>query len=269
MEILRRLVQARTGVVIDRTKDYAVQSALGPLARREGFGSPAELMSAIKLKREDRLMWAVAEAMTPSETAFFRDHATFRHFREQLLPSLAAKRGGEPVRVWSNACAAGQEIYSLAMIADEERGRLGGVRVELFGSDLSDASLTKAQAGLYTQFEVQRGLPIKLLLRYFERNDEMWQATPALRQMVRWRRINLLADLSQLGQFEVIFCRYVTGLFDRDTRVSVLNKLISSLQPGGYLVLGLDERADECAGLSPVAELPGVYTRTQARQAAA
>ena len=163
-------------------------------------------------------MWAVTEAMSPQETQFFRDSSPFAVVRDVMLPKLAGRAGDQPIRIWSGACATGQEIYSLAMIADEDRPKLGSTRVELFVSDLSEAALAKAQAGLYTQFEIQRGLPIKLLLRYFQREDEMWQVAPSLRQMIRWKRINLLADLTPLGQFDIVFCRYVTSYFDDATR---------------------------------------------------
>jgi chemotaxis protein methyltransferase CheR len=240
LDILGRLVQARSGVVVDKTKSYVIDSALGPLARRENFASIEEMMTAIRERRDDRLMWAVAEAMSPAETLFFRDRTPFNAFRDEMLPTLAALRGAEPIKVWSCACGPGQEIYSLAMVVDEDRPKLGAAKVELFASDLSEGALAKAQAGLYTQFEVQRGLPIKLLLRYFDKEGELWRAAPGLRQMVRWRRINLLADLSPLGQFDVIFCRYVTGAFDEATRARVIERLAAALREGGYLVLGCD-----------------------------
>lgn len=262
LEILRRVVQARSGVVVDRAKSYAIESALGPVARRENFSSIDELMAAIRDTRDERLMWAVAEAMSPSETLFFRDSAPFAVLRDEMLPKLIASKAGQPIKIWSSACGAGQEIYSLAMIADEERAKLEGSRVELYGSDLSEAALAKAQSGLYTQFEVQRGLPIKRLLRFFEREGEMWRASPKLRQMVRWRRINLLADLSPLGQFDIIFCRYITGYFDEQTRARVLARLSEALTEGGYLVLGMDESAEGREGLTRLIGQPGVYQRT-------
>jgi chemotaxis protein methyltransferase CheR len=269
LDILKRLVQARSGVVVDRSKSYVIESVLGPLARRENFGSIDEMMAAIRERRDERLMWAVAEAMSPTETLFFRDRTPFAAFRDEMLPALAALRGAEPIRVWSCACGPGQEIYSLAMVVDEDRPKLGAARVDLFASDLSQGNLTKAQAGLYTQFEVQRGLPIKLLLRYFDKEGELWRASPGLRQMVRWRRINLLADLSPLGQFDVIFCRYVTGDFDEATRTRVLGQLGSALREGGYLVLGSDEHAEGQPGLTQLASQPGVYMRGLGRRAAA
>lgn len=269
LDILKRLVQARSGVVVDPLKTYAIESRLGPVARREGFDSIDELMEATRTRRDERLMWALTEAMTPSETAFFRDRAPFTAFREEILPALAAARGTEPIRIWSASCSSGQEIYSLAMLVDEDRTKFPGAKIELFGSDLSDASLEKAQAGLYTQFEVQRGLPVKLLLRNFEKAEEMWRIIPSIRQMVRWRRINLLADLTPLGRFDVIFCRYTVGLFDESTRRRALDKLAQALPEDGYLVLGEGESTAGCEGLHPVAGSPGVFTRNAAYRAVA
>jgi chemotaxis protein methyltransferase CheR len=269
LDILRRVVQARSGVVVDRTKTYVIDSALGPLARRENFASIDDMMAAIRERRDERLMWAVAEAMSPTETLFFRDRHPFAAFRDEMLPALAGLRGAEPIKVWSCACGSGQEIYSLAMVVDEDRPKLGAAKVELFASDLSEAAIAKAQAGLYTQFEVQRGLPVKLLLRYFEKEGELWRASPGLRQMVRWRRINLLAELAPLGQFDVIFCRYVTGDFEPATRLRVLGQLASALREGGYLVLGKDEQADDQPGLTQLAGQAGVYMRGLGRRAAA
>ncbi|HET9161253.1 MAG TPA: protein-glutamate O-methyltransferase CheR [Caulobacteraceae bacterium] len=268
-EILRRIVHGRAGVVIDRAKSYAIESALAPLVRRENFGSIDELMNAIRERRDERLMWAVTEAMSPGETQFFRDSAPFAVVRDVMLPRLAERAGDQPIKIWSSACATGQEIYSLAMLADEDRPKLGGARIELFASDLSEGALAKAQSGLYTQFEVQRGLPIKLLLRYFERDGEMWRISPSLRQMIRWRRINLLADLSALGRFDIIFCRYVTGFFDEATRARVLDRLTAGLCEGGYLVLGADEHADGRDGLTRLVGQPGVYVREAGARAAA
>ncbi|HKT54632.1 MAG TPA: protein-glutamate O-methyltransferase CheR [Caulobacteraceae bacterium] len=241
LETIRVMVHARSGVLIDPEKTYQLETRLAPVARRAGFASLAELAEAIRARGEEKLMWAVTEALVGGETSFFRDRAPFNQFREDILPGLAARRGAKPIRVWSAACATGQEAYSLAMIVDDERTKLGGARVEIYASDLSERALDKAQSGLYTQFEVQRGLPIRLLVRHFEKADEMWRLSPQIRQMVRWRRINLLADLRSLGRFDVIFCRNVVGAFDHATRKRVFDQLASALPSDGLLVLGIDE----------------------------
>jgi len=215
-------------------------------------------------------LWAVTEALTSAETMFFRDRAPFQQFREEILPRLARAREDQPIRVWSAACSTGQEPYSLAMIVDDERSKFPAARVELFGSDLSERRLEKAQSGLYTQFEVQRGLPIRLLVRHFEKAEEMWLLSPRLRQMVRWRRINLLADLRPLGQFDVIFCRNVVSGLDPATRHRVLDQLARALPPDGYLVLGMDETVGEATqALVPIPGRRGLYGVNPAVRAAA
>jgi chemotaxis protein methyltransferase CheR len=267
--LVRSLVQNRSGVVVDATKTYFIETCLAPVARREGFPSISDMIASIRGQRDDRLMWAVTEALTSTETAFFRDISPFSEFREVMLPALAASRAGEPIKVWSAACSTGQEIYSLGMIVDEDRPKLLGAPVELFGSDISAPCLEKAQAGVYNQFEVQRGLPARLLLRYFEQSGEMWRISPEIRQLVRWRRMNLLGGMQAVGRFDVIFCRYVTGLFDEPTRARVLASLASVLADDGYLVLGTNEAASETESLKPVSGRPGVYQRGKASRAVA
>ena len=268
-ETVRALVHARSGVVIDPVKTYQIETRLAPLARRAGFASLPDLVQAIRTQRDEKLMWAATEALTSGETSFFRDRIPFSQFREEILPDLVAKRGERPIRIWSAACATGQEPYSLAMILDDERAKLSGARIELYGSDISERALEKAQSGLYTQFEVQRGLPIRLLVRHFEKVDEMWGLAPRIRQMVRWRRINLLADLRGLGQFDVIFCRNVISSFDEPTRRRVLDQMARALPADGRLVLGFDETVlGVTDALTPVAGRRGVYAPAVARIAA-
>ena len=270
VETVRALVHARSGVVIDPEKTYQIETRLAPVARRAGFASLPDLIQAIRGKRDEKLMWAATEALTSGETSFFRDRVPFRQFREETLPDLIARRGERPVRIWSAACATGQEPYSLAMIIDDEQAKLAGAKIELFGSDISERSLEKAQAGVYTQFEVQRGLPIRLLVRHFEKSDEMWALSPRIRQMVRWRRINLLADLRALGQFDVIFCRNVVSGFDEVTRRRVLEQLARALPEDGYLVLGFDETvAGATETLKSVAGHRGLYAPSPVIHAAA
>jgi len=215
-------------------------------------------------------MWTVTEALANTETAFFRDRAPFQQFREEILPELAVSRHDAPIRIWSAACATGQEPYSLAMIVDDEASKYPGLKIELFGSDLSERCLEKAQSGLYTQFEVQRGLPIRLLVRHFEKDDETWRLSPRIRQSVRWRRVNLLADLTGLGQFDVIFCRNVISGFDREVARRVLDQLAAALPEDGRLILGIEETAsDYTDALRPVSGRRGVYApNPEYRQAA-
>ena len=269
-ELVAQLCASRAGLMVDPEKDYLLESRLTPVARREGYASLLDMIQALRVKREDRLIWAIVEAMTTAETSFFRDPETFEVFSEEVLPTVARQREGQTLRIWSAACGAGQEIYSVAMTIEEEKGRLGDVAIELFASDLSTRALEKAQSGLYTQFEVQRGLPIRKLVRHFEKNSEMWAPSPRLRQMIRWRRINLASDFSAAGKFDVIFCRGALSTLVEPARVRAIEQLALALDPGGFLIV---DRRDSLVGLTdavrPTEGRPGVFAVNPAFRAAA
>lgn len=268
-ELIAGLCAARAGFNVDASKAYLLETRLTPVARREDYQTLGELMEALRRTRDERLIWAVVEAMAGGESSFFRDGAPFDRFADEILPKLSDRAAGRPIRIWSAACGSGQEIYSLAMLVEEAGGLAPGGRIDLFASDLCERALEKAQSGLYTQFEVQRGLPIRLLVRHFEKDGEMWAVSPRLRQMVRWRRINLLADLSKLGAFDVIFCRYLLSGATEPARRRILDSLSQALAPGGYLFLGQDEGAEGVAALAPVEGRAGLYVRQPAVQVAA
>ncbi len=270
IKLIVALCRQRAGLGIDPTKTYLIESRLAPLARREAYGSVSELIAGLRARREEPLIWALVEAMTASETAFFRDRTPFHLFRDDILPTLTRMRGPEPIRIWSAGCSTGQEAYSLAMIAEAGVGLEPGARIEIYGSDLSERALEKAQAGLYNQFEVQRGLPIRMLVDYFEKIDESWRLSPRIRQRVRWRRVNLAADLSAMGKFDVIFCRNVLSAMDPATRPKVLEGLAAALPADGFLVLGEGETP---LGLTdayrPISGREGLYARNPAFRIAA
>ncbi|HEX8232849.1 MAG TPA: protein-glutamate O-methyltransferase CheR [Caulobacteraceae bacterium] len=262
VEFLAELVRLRCGQRVERDRTYVIETRLAPVARREGFGSIREMLLAVRQRADERLGWAVVEAMAAGETYFFRDRTPFRRLREDLLPKLTQARGGRPLRVWSAGCATGQETYSLAMLLHEA----GGARAELIGSDISAQGLQRAQAGVYTQFEVQRGLPIRMLLEHFERREEMWAASAALRAAVTWKRVNLIADFSALGSIDVIFCRNVVGSMDEAARRRVLEQMSRMLPRDGVLVLGREE-APAGEAFSPLGD--GLFGVNPAVRAAA
>jgi chemotaxis protein methyltransferase CheR len=241
--LVSQLSAARGGLKVDPDKAYLIESRLAPVARREGFETIEDMLAALKAQREERLIWAVVEAMSMGETSFFRDAEVFRRLREELLPAAILRSDGAPVRIWSAACGSGQEVYSLAMIVDELLSRVPAARVELYASDLNERALEKAQSGQYTQFEVQRGLPIREVVRHFERDGDTWGLSPRIRQMVRWRRINLIGDLSAVGRFDIILCRYVMRSLLPEKRARVLESLALALSPQGRLILGEGENA--------------------------
>ncbi|HUZ13139.1 MAG TPA: protein-glutamate O-methyltransferase CheR [Caulobacteraceae bacterium] len=264
------ICRTRAGLEVAPEKTYLIESRLAPVARREGFETISELLEAIRARRQDALIWATVEAMAAGETGFFRDRAPFQHLKDELIPRLARSRGGRGVRIWSAAASSGQEVYSIAMIAAELMDAGAPLRIDLAASDLSSRALERARAGLYDQFEVQRGLPIRLLARHFRKSDESWGLSETLRAMVRWRRINLIAGLAALGSFDVVFCRYVLGSMTRDAQRRVLEELTAVVAEDGYLVLGLDE---DVAGLAetfrPIVGRPGLYRRNPDFRAAA
>lgn len=270
MDLLAALARARAGLKIASDKAYVVESRLAPLARREGYASIEALIEALRAHREERLIWAMVEALTVNDTAFFRDRHTFAFLRDTALPELTRRRKDGSVRIWSAACSTGQEIYSLAIAAAEARDLEPGVRFEFFASDLSERCLEKAQSGLYTQFEVQRGLPIRLLIKHFQNQDETWAISPRIRQAVRWRRINLVSDLSALGVFDLVMLRNVLPGLDPAVRGPVIESLASRLTQDGLLVLGEGESlAGVTEALRPLAGRPGVFARDPAFKAAA
>jgi len=241
-DFLRKCLKERSGLVLSADKQYLVESRLLPVARRAGHANLGDLVTALKAAREDGLMTAVVEAMTTNESFFFRDKTPFDHFRETMMPALlGARKSSRNIRIWCAASSTGQEPYSLAMCLKQMERDLAGWRVDIVATDLSNEVLEKARAGLYSQFEVQRGLPIQLLIKHFAQIGELWQAAPDIRAMVRYRQLNLLQDFSSLGLFDVIFCRNVLIYFDAPTKVDVLNRMGRQITGDGFLVLGAAE----------------------------
>lgn len=270
-EWVAELCGARVGLRVDPEKSYLIESRLAPVARRENFPSVEDLVASVRANGDDRLSWAVIEAMAAGESSFFRDRTPFECFRKEILPALSHVRGTSPLRVWSAGCGAGQEIYSLAMIVDDEAHRLPqGAQIQLFGSDLSDRAMEKAQAGIYNHFEVQRGLPIRQLIKHFQKADDMWVLKAHIRQMVRWRRLNLMVDQAAAGGFDVIFCRNVLGNMTAPARQKTLEGLAHALSTDGFLFLGEGESTQALGGaFHAVADRPGLYARNPAFRLAA
>jgi chemotaxis protein methyltransferase CheR len=261
-DYLRRCLKDRSGLLLSADKQYLVESRLLPVARKSGFASLGDLIHALRVGHDDALMTAVVEAMTTNETFFFRDKIPFDHFRTVIMPALlASRRASRSIRIWCAAASTGQEPYSLVMCLKAMERELAGWRVEILATDLSNDVLEKARQGLYSQFEVQRGLPIQLLLKHFTQVGELWQIAPDIRSQVKYRQFNLLGDFSQLGLFDVIFCRNVLIYFDQQNKIDVLNRMSRSMLNDSYLVLGA---AETVIGLvdsfKTVADTRGLYT---------
>jgi chemotaxis protein methyltransferase CheR len=266
-EYLRKLLKQRSGLDLSADKQYLVESRLVPLARRVDLAGIAELVQKIKGGGADVLIAEVVEAMTTNETFFFRDKIPFDHMRETVLPALTQARANRrSLRIWSAASSTGQEPYSIAMLLKEAGQLLAGWRIEIVAADLSQSVLEKSKAGLFSQFEVQRGLPIQLLVKYFTQVGELWQLNADIRSMVQHRQLNLLQDFSCLGMFDVIFCRNVLIYFDQDTKAAIFERLARQLEPDGMLMLGA---AESVVGITdafrPYPEKRGLYQSNPGR----
>jgi chemotaxis protein methyltransferase CheR len=233
------LLKSRSGLVIGTDKLYLLETRLSSILKHEQLRDLAALAERLRAPGNDWLIRQVVEAMTTNESFFFRDDKPFQHFRAQALPRLlAARSNGAPLRIWSAASSSGQEAYSIAMILAECRASIGDRRIEIIGTDLARDQVTRAREGLYTQFEVQRGLPVQMLMRYFRKEETGWRINDALRGMVQFREWNLLGDLRPLGQFDVVFCRNVLIYFDQPTKAKVLETIAQQMAGDGMLYLG-------------------------------
>jgi chemotaxis protein methyltransferase CheR len=241
-DYLRRLLKERSGLVLSTDKQYLVESRLMPVARRIGVDNLSALVHNLKRQDAEPLIVDVVEAMMTNETFFFRDRIPFDHLRDTIVPALMQARAAQKrMRIWCAAASSGQEPYSLAMVLKDMSASLAGWRVDILATDLSAEVLEKAKAGLYSQFEVQRGLPIQLLIKHFTQVGDCWQLSPEIRSMVQFRPFNLLNDFGPLGTFDVVFCRNVLIYFDQDMKVVVLDRLARQIERDGYLVLGAAE----------------------------
>jgi len=268
-EYLRKLLKERSGLDLSSDKQYLVESRLIPLARRIGLPGISELVQKMKTGSAEALTADVVEAMTTNETFFFRDKIPFDHLRETMLPALLQARAGRrALRIWCAASSTGQEPYSIAMCLKEFGAALSGWRIEILATDLSQGVLEKSRSGLFSQFEVQRGLPIQLLVKYFAQVGELWQLNADIRAMVQHRQLNLLQDFGHLGTFDVIFCRNVLIYFDQDTKIGIFERLAKMVEPDGFMVLGA---AESVVGISdafkPYADRRGLYRPNATRTA--
>ncbi len=258
---LRDMLKERSGLIVTEEKQYLLESRLMPLARKSGMASLSEMVAALRAHDGEPLRKEATEAMTINESFFFRDKTPFENFANVMAPSLIPARSAvRRLRIWCCAASTGQEPYSLAMQIKEMEPQFAGWNVEIFGTDLSGEVLEKAGSGLYSQFEVQRGMPIQQLVKYFKQNGSLWQIDSSLRAMVRLEQFNLLDDYSRFGTFDIVFCRNVLIYFNPDTKRDILDRIAKQLAPDGYLVLGAAETVIGITdAFAPVPDSRGLY----------
>ncbi len=238
-DMFSTLLKQRSGLVLTRDKAYLLESRLMPVARKWNMKGLEELAATVRTRKDEALLRDITEAMTTNESSFFRDQKPFDQFKQVVLPKLMEARAAKrSIRIWSAACSSGQEAYSLAMLLSEESAKMAGWRIEIVGTDISSEMVERSKSGIYTQFEVQRGLPIQMLVKHFKQQGDKWQISPQLRQMVSFREYNLLGDLSGLGQFDIVFCRNVLIYFDQPTKAKVLEAIARQMPKDGVLYLG-------------------------------
>lgn len=270
-ETLSGLLYAGSGLVIGADKTYLLENRLGPVLKKHGIASLDAMADQVRASKAgintaSPLAHDIIEAMTTNESFFFRDEKPFTHFRTHALPRLlAARSSSSRLRIWSAAASSGQEAYSLAMILAEAKATLGSRTVEIVGTDIARGQLARAQEGIYSQFEVQRGLPIQHLVKYFKKDGINWRINEPIRAMAQFRPWNLLSDLRPLGQFDVVFCRNVLIYFDNPTKTRVFEAIARQMPADGLLYLG---GAETVLGITDAfSAIPGergVYERTKA-----
>lgn len=241
--LLQRFMRENSGIALEEDRRYLIENRLRPILCESKIACIDELGSRLHSDPTSELASAVTDALTINETSFFRDRLLFEAFAERLLPAAIGRRKDlRRLRIWSAGCSTGQEPYSLAMILEERMRHLSGWQVEILATDLSRLALGSARLGLYSQFEVQRGLPVKKLLRYFQQENEAWRINDDMRSKITFRAQNLMTPIRDLGVFDFVFCRNVLIYFDVATKRHVLANLEAAMARDGHLVLGATER---------------------------
>lgn len=242
-DFISNLLKKRSGLALTPDKVYLLESRLTPIARAHNCADITALIVQMRVSPNEKVIAEVIDAMTTNESMFFRDQKPFDQLRQFILPRFKEKHGvvGK-MRIWSAACSNGQEPYSVGMCLSEESVKMPGYTYEIVGTDISPRVIEKAKQGIYTQFEIQRGLPIMLMLKYFKQlPDNTWQANDQLRAMVNYRYANLLEPFLGMGTYDLILCRNVLIYFDEPTKRDIVDRMAKILNPGGLLMLGSTE----------------------------
>jgi chemotaxis protein methyltransferase CheR len=259
--ILAGLLEARTGQQLTMSRRWRLETALSQLLRERGIASIDELITILVMGREPSLSTRVVEALLNNETYFFRDRAPFDLLKTAALPELAKRRDKtRTLRIWSAGCSAGQEIYSLAMLFAEDPVRWSGWTIDIVGTDVSETMVERARTGLYTQFEVQRGLGIQQMIRWFEETPAGWRAAESLRKPLRFQVHNLLEAPPHPGKFDLILCRNVLLYLQENTRRKAFDRLSAALADDGWLMLGAGETViGQAPALEADRDMRGLY----------
>ena len=241
-EYISNFLLGTSGLALGSGKEYLVEARLIPLAQSLGLEGISELVLELKKGAELKVTSGVTEAMTTNETSFFRDKTPFEELKNHLLPKLIeARKISKRLKIWCAAAATGQEPYTISMILDDSFPQLRDWTVEILATDIDQQALERSRSGIYTQFEMQRGLPIQMLMKYFEQIETGWQIKENMRNTIQWKQLNLLDNFNRLGKFDIIFCRNVLIYFQQETKKDILERFRTMIQDDGYLYLGAAE----------------------------
>jgi chemotaxis protein methyltransferase CheR len=258
---LADFLRHRSGLVLTSQKPDFAENRLAPVMRCFGFKSLPALIAELR-EGHEALAQAVAEAVTVGDSSFFRDRKVFEEFAGRVLPGIIARRAEKKrLRIWCAAAATGQEPYSVAMLLSDVDLVAAGWSIDLIASDIDPRAIDRAAEGLYSPFEIQRGLSPRRLASYFSQEEEYWRISESLRRMVSFRVFNLLDSLGWLWQIDVVLCRNVLMYFDRKTRAGVLDRISDILAPDGTLIVGINEIVPQHAGFVAEGGAPGFYER--------
>jgi len=258
---LAELLKSRTGQEFPATRGWRVGTALSGLFREHGIADLDQLIAKLTLSRQSPLARKVVEALLNNETYFFRDRAIFDLLSQQVLPELARRRAStRQLSIWSVGCSTGQEALSLAMLFAEREAQWAGWTVRILGTDVSQSMIDAARAACYSQFQIQRGLAVGQMVRFFEETPQGWRAQDRLRRMVRFELHNVLDPLPNPASFDLILCRNVLLYFDDATRARAFERLGAALASDGWLVLGAGETTiGQTDLIAPDRSLPNLY----------
>jgi len=241
-EYVRELVRRNSAIVLDESKDYLIEARLAPIAEKEGLRSVDALISALSSQNPGKLHGRVVEALTTNETHFFRDIHPFRILGKEVLPKVMERNAEtKTLRVWSAACSTGQEAYSIAMTLMNHCPALSQWDVNIHCTDLNETVLQTAEAGIYRQLEMNRGLPARDMIKHFDRLGTTWQVKAPLRDLCTFEKVNLAKRLPQRARYDIVFLRNVLIYFDAESKTGVLNRIAQAMNPGGFLFLGAAE----------------------------
>ncbi len=264
IKLFAKYIYDISGINIEISKAYLLETRLGRLLQSENCHSYSELYQKVKKDPSRRIEKQIIDAITTNETLFFRDNGPFELLKHKILPEVIDRRtskiAGNKIRIWSSACSTGQEVFSIAIVLTELLGQGQAYNIQLLGTDLSDAAVKQASYGIYNKFEIERGLPRERLQRYFIPNGGDWKIKDEIRSMVSFRKMNLMQPFTGLGKFDIIFCRNVAIYFTLEDRQKLFDKIADALEPEGYLIIGSTESlTGVCPRFVPKRHLKSIF----------